>query len=143
MSESDPLRPPFLRRVTFLDKTPDDGTDFPVHVASVLLLDGVEHNELIAAGYGWQVFSASGDADATLVSFCAVAEYVELGDVKEVDGVKLVEGRALCGIPVLTPRDHPWEIVPGMDGMPGVVRVYVFVREVEISAVKQPDKVPA
>lgn len=103
----------FLRRIAFLDTTPDRAGDPPVHVTQSLLLDGVEHRELLDPRFGWQVFTV-GYAE-TLVSFVANAEYVEMGEVVgHHEGQEIIDRRALCGIPVLTPpqEDHPWEVLP-------------------------------
>jgi hypothetical protein len=106
----------FLRRITFLDTTPDKPGDPPVHVTQSLLLDGVEHKELVDPRFGWKVFTVPGGLSETLVSFVANAEYVEMGEVigHQADGRQIGRGRALCGIPVLTPPQeaHPWEVVP-------------------------------
>lgn len=103
----------YLRRITFLDTTPDKPGAPPVHVTQSLLLDGVEHRELVDPRFGWTV-SAAGIAES-LVSFVANAEYVEMGEVigHRADGQQIIKDRALCGIPVLTPpqEDHPWEVL--------------------------------
>ena len=104
----------FLRRITFLDTTPDKPGTPPVHVTQSLLLDGVAHKELLDPRFGWQVFCL-GIAE-TLVSFVANAEYVDMGEVVDrgEDGRAIISERSLCGIPVLTPpqEDHPWEVLP-------------------------------
>lgn len=152
MSETDPPRAPYLRRVTFLDTAPDQGTDPPVHVAHKLLLDGVEHSQVMARD-GWQVF-ADEFGGATIVSFVAFAEHITLKTYPRkadtVDrpeyaggGENLLSGTHLCGLPVLTPSDYPWERLAVADGTPALVRVFFFAREVEILAAKQPAEVPA
>jgi hypothetical protein len=109
MTDSDPGTTPssqrnwgsFLQRIAFLDTSPEGPGSPPIHVAQSLLLDGVEHPELLDPRYGWQVFTTG--TSETRVSFVANAEYVEMG----------TDHRALCGIPVLCPRqeDAPWEYV--------------------------------
>lgn len=160
----------YLRRITFLDQSPlPDPDGAPVHVALSLLLNGEPHPELVDPRFGWQVFDSG--HTGTLVSFVANAEYVEMGEdcgVAE-DGHRLFKGRALCGIPVLTPTQeaHPWALLSDDDVKtvvrrhangeqdwydvrswqssyairkqlepPKLVRVYVFAREIEVSAAK-------
>lgn len=104
----------FLRRITFLDMTPDKPGGAPVHVTQSLLLDGVEHRELLDPRFGWQVFALG--LTESLVSFVANAEHVNMGTIvgNAEDGHQVIAERALCGIPVLTPtqEDHPWEVLP-------------------------------
>lgn len=90
---------PFLRRITFLDIAPDTPESAPVHVAQSLLLDGVEHRELLDPRYGWTVFTES--LSETLVTFVANAGHVD------------VDNRTLCGVPALCPpeSEYPWEPV--------------------------------
>lgn len=144
MSETTPLHPPYLRRVTFLDTEPDDVTGPPVHVTQKLLLDGEEHGEVIARE-GWHVF-ADEFGGATIVSFVAFAEHVTLKTYPAKgpqDSNERLSGTHIAGIPVCTPGDHEWERLAVVDGAPELVRVFFFAREVEVVAARKPAGVPA
>jgi hypothetical protein len=138
MSDTDPQHPPFLRRVSFVDPVADDPTQTPVTVPSRLFLDGVEHPEVLARTSGqmygdWQVVG-----DAVLVSFVAYAEHVTMQSypVGKSD-LEALSGSHIAGIPVLTPTDHDWELLPSDDQGRGLVRVWFFARHVEVLAINQ------
>lgn len=137
MSDADPTHPPYLRRITFLDQAPDDGIEPPVTVPSRLLLDGVDHSEVLArtgtvGGLDWMVTGIP----EVLVSFVAYAEHVTLKKYpsRTEPGVELLSGTHIAGIPVLTPSDHEWELIPASDGEPELVQVWLFVRHLEVTA---------
>lgn len=144
MSETDPKRPPFLRRVTFVDTHPDDPSAVPVSVPVRLLLDGVDHSEILALdpavrgrvpGHEWQV---TGEP-AVLVSFVAYAEHVTTQSYpsKTRSGRTVLSGSHVAGIPVLTPTDREWEILPPDAAGRKLVRVVFFAQRVEIVAANQ------
>lgn len=131
MSDTDPKHPPFLRRVSFIDMTADDpDRQVPVTVPSGLLLDGVDHSHVLAKHD--QELQILGQPEV-LVSFVAYADCVTMQTV-EGEGIT---GSHIAGIPVLTPGDHEWELLPSDPSGRGRVRVWIFARQIEILAIDQ------
>lgn len=128
MYETDPeTKKPYLRRITITDPTVGDSGP-PVHVAHTILLDGVEHPDLIDLSEGWSAHAA-GDRDATVVSFSCPADRAippQFDKAGEYTG-----GCLLDGIPVLTPAGSPWEMYQPRD-KPLMVRVYAYVAAFEV-----------
>jgi hypothetical protein len=98
----------YLRTVTIVDETEAHGP--PVHVGSVILLDGEYVPGLINTALGWWVEGSS--ADGTRVTF-----HARTSDIG---------GLSVRGIPVLTPADAPWETLGEW------TKVHAFVARVEI-----------
>jgi hypothetical protein len=139
MSDADPevfkLHPPFLRRVTFVDLTPFNPGDRPVSVPNRVLLDGVDHSEILPLGAEWEIVGRP----EVLVSFVAFAEHVTTMSYESRGSSKRthLSGTHIAGIPVLTPADHDWEILPPDDKGRKFVRVWFFAQQVEVLAVNQ------
>jgi hypothetical protein len=129
MSDTDPKHPPFLRRVSFIDHEADDpDRQVPVTVPSRLLLDGVDHSQVLARhGQELQILGQP----EVLVSFVVYADYVTM----QTPEGEPVSGSHIAGIPVLTPTDHEWELLPSDPSGRGRVRVWIFARQVEILAI--------
>lgn len=141
MSETDPQHSQYLRRVTFVDGTPDSPELAPVSVPSKLFLDGVDHSEVLAydrgyvLGHEWAIVGVP----EVLVSFVARAEHVTTKTYpsRTRPGETVLSGTHIAGIPVCTPTDHEWELIPAGDGEPDLVQVWIFARRVEILALDQ------
>jgi hypothetical protein len=127
MSDLDPTsKLPYLRRITIIGDIPgDDGP--PVHVTHKILLDGVEHPDLIDISEGWTVHG--GTLEASTVSFSVPADRATPPQFD--DAGNYTGGSLLDGIPVLSPTANPWEMYQPRD-KPLMVRVYAFVAAFEI-----------
>lgn len=124
---------PYLRRISITDPAVgDDGP--PVHVARTILLDGVEHPDLIDLTEGWTAHGAgsvpySVPGEPTMVSFSVPADRAIPPQFDEAGNY--TGGCLLDGIPVLSPSGSPWEMYQPR-GKPLMVRVYAFVAAFEI-----------
>jgi hypothetical protein len=133
----------YLRRVSFLDAVPP-GERGPsslgelVHAAQRVLFDGVEISPYVVdLREGWSTFSCGNE---TVVSFSTRSEAITPPVFNDA-GDRHVEAPQICGRSVFTPRT-PWEEYDrdtrpssGLFRAPArMVRVYIFVPEVEIRA---------
>lgn len=127
----------YVRSVTFLDASTDDGKQPPLHVASELLLDDEPTSARVNLALGFSIFG--GSDQGTIVAFCVHPEDVVSPEV-DADG-EVAQWPMLAGRAILVPDGHDWETVHCRSRFAPVgdwVRVYMYVRQAKALAAPTP-----